>query len=128
MIFGVAFGAGKMALVVADHGRSDIYVGAADGTNLSRVTSGGLNTHPSFGPSGQLAYVSNQGGNPQIFDEGHRVTWRGPYNMAPAWCADPEGARLLFMGRDGATWDVFSIDMTTGRPDAGGNSQAIGRL
>jgi TolB protein len=110
LIFGVAFGAGKMALVVSQGGASDIYVGSPDGAGLTKVTQGGLNTHPAFGPGGQLAYVSNSGGNPQIYVDGKRVSWRGTYNMAPAWCNDPEGTKLLFMGRDGATWDVFSVD------------------
>lgn len=109
MIFGVAFGPGKMALVISQSGQSDIWVGAPDGSGLAKVTSGGLNTHPSFGPSGQLAYVSNAGGSPQVYVAGKQVSSRGSYNMAPVWCNDPEGAKLLFMGRDGATWDVFSV-------------------
>ena len=98
-----------MALVISQNGASDIWVGGADGSNLARATTGGLNTHPAFGPGGQLAYVSNQGGSPQIYVDNKRVSWRGAYNMAPAWCNDPEGARIVFMGRDGATWDIFSV-------------------
>ncbi len=110
LVFGVAFGGNKMALVVSNNGQSDIYVGSPDGSGLQKVTNGGLNTHPAFGAGGQLAYVSNQGGNPQIYVDGKRVSWRGTYNMAPAWCNDPEGTKILFMGRDGATWDIFSVD------------------
>ncbi len=121
LVFGVAFGSGKMALVVSNNGQSDIFVGSANGSGLQKVTSGGLNTHPAFGPSGQLAYVSNQGGNPQIYVDGKRVSWRGTYNMAPAWCNDPEGTRILFMGRDGATWDIFSVD-------PGGSAGSMKRL
>jgi len=110
LVFGVAFGGGKMALIVSNNGQSDVYVGAPDGSGLTKVTNGGLNTHPAFGPNGQLAYVSNQGGNPQIYVDGKRVSWRGTYNMAPVWCNDPEGTKILFMGRDGATWDIFSVD------------------
>ncbi len=121
LVFGVAFGGGKMALVISNGGQSDIYTGSPDGSGLQKVTSGGLNTHPSFGPSGQLAYVSNQGGNPQIYVDSKRVSWRGTYNMAPAWCPDPEGTRILFMGRDGATWDIFSVD-------PGGSAGSMKRL
>lgn len=110
LVFGVAFGAGKMAVVISQNGQSDIWVGQPDGSGLSKVTSGGLNTHPAFGPGGQLAYVSNQGGNPQIYVDGKRVSFRGTYNMAPVWCSDPEGQKLLFMGRDGGSWDIFSTD------------------
>lgn len=110
LVFGVAFGGSKMAVVISQNGQSDIYTGAPDGSGLSKVTNGGLNTHPAFGPGGQLAYVSNSGGNPQIFVDGKKVSTRGTYNMAPVWCNDPEGQRILFMGRDGGTWDIFSID------------------
>ena len=97
--------------------QSDIFVGFADGTRSRRSRSGGLNTHPAFGPGGELAYVSNRGGNPQIYVNGKRASWRGTYNMAPAWCNDPEGTKLVFMGRAGATWDIFSAD-PSGSPGA----------
>jgi TolB protein len=110
LVFGVAFGGNKMALVVSQNGQSDIYTGASDGSGLTKYTSGGLNTHPAFGPGGQLAYVSNASGNPQIYVDGKRVSSRGTYNMAPVWCNDPEGGtKILFMGRDGAAWDIFSV-------------------
>ncbi|MDB4946172.1 MAG: tolB protein precursor [Labilithrix sp.] len=114
LVFGVAFGGQKMAVVVSQNGQSDIWTGAPDGTGLTKATNGGLNTHPAFGPGGQLAYVSNQGGSPQIYVEGKRISFRGTYNMAPVWCNDPEGAKILFMGRDGATWDIFSVDPSGG--------------
>ncbi|MCL2779565.1 MAG: hypothetical protein FWD73_16355 [Polyangiaceae bacterium] len=109
LVFGAAFGGGKMAVVIAQAGQSDIWVGSPDGANLSKVTRGGLNTHPAFGPGGQLAYVSNQDGNPQIYVDGKRISYQGTYNMAPAWCNDPEGVKILFMGREGGTWDIFSV-------------------
>lgn len=114
LIFGVAFGGNKMALVISQNGHSDIWTGAPDGSGLTKVTNGGLNTHPAFGPGGQLAYVSNSGGNPQIFVDGKRVSFRGTYNMAPVFCNDPEGQKLMFMGRDGGTWDIFSADVGGG--------------
>lgn len=114
LVFGVAFGGPKMAVVVSQNGQSDIWTGSPDGASLAKVTQGGLNTHPAFGPGGQLAYVSNAGGNPQIYVDGKRVSFRGAYNMAPVWCNDPEGAKILFMGRDGGTWDIFSIDPSGG--------------
>jgi TolB protein len=114
LVFGVAFGGSKMAVVVSQGGQSDIWTGSPDGGNLAKATQGGLNTHPAFGPGGQLAYVSNAGGNPQIYVDGKRVSFRGTYNMAPVWCNDPDGVKILFMGRDGGTWDIFSIDPSGG--------------
>jgi TolB protein len=110
LVFGASFSGNTMAAVISQNGQSDIFKGQADGSGLTKVTSGGLNTHPAFGPNGQLAYVSNAGGNPQIYVDGKRVSFRGTYNMAPVWCNDPDGVKILFMGRDGGTWDIFSID------------------
>jgi TolB protein len=121
LVFGVAFGGSKMALVVSQGGQSDIFVGAPDGSGLTKVTRGGLNTHPAFGPGGQLAYVSNVSGNPQIYVDGKRVSWRGNYNMAPVFCNDPEGTKILFMGRDGGNWDIFNVD-------PGGSAASMKRL
>jgi len=121
LIFGVAFGGGKMALVISQGGQSDIYLGNPDGSGLQKVTQGGLNTHPSFGSGGELAYVSNAGGNPQIYVNGKRASWSGTYNMAPTWCNDPEGTRLVYMGRAGSSWDIFSVD-------PGGSQASIKRL
>ncbi len=121
LIFGVAFGAGKMALVISQSGQSDIFVGNSDGSGLSKVTQGGLNTHPAFGPGGELAYVSNAGGNPQIYVNGKRASWSGTYNMAPSWCNDPEGTKIVYMGRAGSTWDIFSAD-------PGGSQASMKRL
>jgi len=115
-----SFRGAKMALVVARSDQSDIYVGSL-GTPLQRVTSGGLNSHPAFGPNGELVYVSDRAGNPQVYVDGRRVTTRGSYNMAPSWCADPAGAKIVFMGRDGATWDIFTVDPS-------GDPQSMQRL
>jgi TolB protein len=119
MVFAAAFGGNSIAAVISENGSSDIWKGQADGTGLSKFTKGGLNTHPAYGPTGQLAYVSNAGGNPQIYVDGKRVSYRGIYNMAPVWCNDPNGVKILFMGRDGSTWDIFSVDAS------GGNMQRL---
>jgi TolB protein len=121
LVFGAAFGAGKMAVVIAMGSDSDIYVGAPDGTGLRKVTSGGLNTHPAIGPGGQLAYVSGAGGGPQVVVDGRRVSSRGSYNTSPVWCNDPEGTKILYMGRDGGTWDIFSVS-------PGGDPGSVRRL
>lgn len=120
-VFGAAFDRTRMALVVGQSGQSDIFVGNADGTALRQLTSGGLNIHPSWGPNGELAYVSTRSGNPQVYVDGRRVSTRGVFNMAPTWCKDPEGTKVVFMGRDGTPWDIFSVE-------AAGGPQSMKRL
>jgi TolB protein len=115
LVLGAAFFGKKFATVVASGGRADVFRGELGAKDLTKVTSAiGLATHPAFSPDGRLAWASDMGGTQQIYVEGKRVTWRGKENMAPAWCNTPQGLRILFMGREGGVWDIFSID-----PDGG---------
>jgi TolB protein len=121
LVLGAAFSSKRMAVVVASGGRSDVFRGELGAKELPRLTTqgSGLATHPSFSPDGRVAWASDMGGTQQIYVEGKRVTWRGKENMAPTWCNTPQGLRILFMGREGGAWDIFSID-----PD-GGNLQRL---
>lgn len=111
LVLGAAFSGKRMAVVVASGGRADVFRGDFGAKDLPRLTQGtGLSTHPAFAPDGRVAWASDMGGTQQIYVEGKRVTWRGKENMAPAWCNTPQGLRILFMGREGGVWDVFSID------------------
>ena len=114
LALGVAFFGKRLAAVVASGGRADVFKGELGAKEPQRVTQGGLSTHPAFSSDGRLAWASDVGGTQQIYVEGKRVTWRGKENMAPTWCGTPQGMRILFMGREGGVWDVFSID-----PDGG---------
>lgn len=120
LVLGASFFGKVMAVLVASGGRADVFRGELGAGDLQKVTQGiGLATHPAFSSDGRLAWASDVGGSQQIYADGKRVTWRGKENMAPAWCPTPQGLRVLFMGREGGVWDVFSID-----PD-GGNLQRL---
>jgi len=120
LVLGAAFYGKRVATVVASGGRADVWRGELGAKELIKMSQGiGLATHPSFAPDGRLAWASDVGGTQQIYVEGKRVTWRGKENMAPAWCATPQGLRILFMGREGGVWDIFSIDAD------GGNFQRL---
>ncbi len=47
----------QLALAVADAGKSAIFVGAADGSNMKSVSTTELATRPVFSPSGQLSWI-----------------------------------------------------------------------
>lgn len=101
-------------------GNSEIYSSDLDGTNVVRLTDHpGIDVSPTCGgPGGQIAFVSNRQGTPQIFlmnSQGggvRRVTWRGSYNQTPAWCPDGQQHLLAFTGRSGGL-DVFTVDIET---------------
>jgi TolB protein len=120
LVLGAAFYGKRVATVVASGGRADVWRGELGAKELIKMSQGiGLATHPAFAPDGRLAWASDVGGTQQIYVEGKRVTWRGKENMAPVWCATPQGLRILFMGREGGVWDIFSIDAD------GGNFQRL---
>lgn len=82
LVFGVAFGGGKMALVISQNGQSDIWTGSPDGSNLSKVTNGGLNTHPAFDPGGSSrtsptpAATRRSTSTASVRASAARTTWR----------------------------------------------------
>jgi TolB protein len=101
-------------------GNSEIYSANQDGSDIRRLTSDpGIDVSPACGPSGQIAFVSNRHGTPQIWvmdgsgGGQKRVTYKGEYNQTPAWCPDPKQQLIAFTGRD-QNMDVFTINLANG--------------
>ncbi|HEU5075442.1 MAG TPA: tolB protein, partial [Polyangiaceae bacterium] len=100
-IYSVAFNRDytKLAIAVAENNGSSIFVGDADGKNLTRVSKTPLSTHPVFSPSGKLAWI---GGNPQkdgnqrVYIDGKAVSPAGFTAAAPAFCDTEDGIRLVY--------------------------------
>lgn len=107
---------GRLALVLAQSGRSDIFTADARGRNLRQLTGGGaLHVSPSWSPEGrQLAFVSDRTGSPQIYvmnADGsgvRRLTYQGSYNTHPAW--SPDGRWIAYETRVGGQFDIWLID------------------
>lgn len=88
----------KMAVAVAEHSGSAIYEGNADGSEMKKISTTDLSTHPVFSPSGKLAWVGGGGkqGTQRIFVDGKAVSPSGFAASAPAFCDTEEGVRLVF--------------------------------
>jgi TolB protein len=105
---------GEVVLSSSRAGSPDLYLLTPEG-KLKRLTWGpGIEVSPVFDPQGRrLAFVSDQGGSPQIYimslDDYNirRITFRGSYNTSPCW--SPDGKRLVFTGRYEGRNQVFSI-------------------
>lgn len=99
-MYGVAFdaSASKMAVAVSESARSAIYVGNTDGTSMQRVSTSELATHPSFSPSGKLAWVGGDAtqGTQRVFVDGRAVSPAGFTASAPAFCDTEDGIRLVY--------------------------------
>ena len=70
---------------------------------------------------GSIAFVSDRGGNPQIYvmsaagGGARRLTFKGGYNQEPSWCPRQETPLVAFTGRDEAgNFDIFTINVQTG--------------
>ena len=76
----------------------------------------GANTEPVFSPDGtRLAFVSDEGGDPQIYEhffatgESRRVTYRGRNNAEPVYFSSGNG--ILFIHRDKNGYNVAVLDL-----------------
>lgn len=98
----------KVAFAVAENGSSHIYVGNADGSDLTKVSRSELATHPAFSSEGHLAWV---GGAPdqssqRIFVDGKAVSPASVSASAPTFCSNENGTFL-----------VYSVSVGGGRQD-----------
>lgn len=108
-IYGVAFNKdrSKMAISVAHFGQSAIYVGNADGSNLVKVSTTELATHPVFSPSGKLAWIGGaEQGTQRVYIDGKVASPAGFTAAAPAFCNTEDGIFL-----------VYSVQVGGGRHD-----------
>jgi TolB protein len=109
---------GEIIAVSADdgEGQSDIYLMDLEGNIEKNLTKHWADeVSPSWSPSGgQIAFVSNRSGSPQIYlmgaqgGKGRRVTFAGGYNSTPDF--GPDGL-IVFAGMDEAHSDVFVTDL-----------------
>ncbi len=107
-------------------GNAELYkISAADGKIIARLTtSPSIDTSASVSPGGQIAFVSDRQGTPQIFVMGasgggaRRLTFQGNYNQTPRFCPRKETPVIAFTGRDERyVFDIFTYDMRTGKID-----------
>ncbi len=120
---GAAMGpGGKMAVVLTRDDNAEIYLATVDGELLARLTyNQTIDVSPVWAPGGgRIAFVSDRDGTPQIYvmnadGSGQtRVTFRGSYNQTPSWCARCDAPTIAFAGRDGGTFDIFTVEVGQG--------------
>jgi TolB protein len=88
----------RMAVAIAQEHGSAIWVGNADGTNMQKVSTTEVATHPAFSPSGKLAWVggSSKNGTQRIFVDGKPASPSSFAASAPTFCDTEDGIRLVF--------------------------------
>ena len=123
-LYGVALSRdGKqLALAVADAGKSAIFVGAADGSNMKSVSTNELATRPVFSPSGKLSWIGGDAkqGTQRVWLDGKAVSPPGFTAGGQTFCDTEDGIRL-----------VYSVSVGGGKQDlvmGDEKGRVIGRL
>lgn len=88
----------KLAVAVAENAKSAVYVGNADGSGMTKVSNTELATHPSFSPSGKLAWVGGDSnhGSQRVYVDGKPASPNGFAASAPTFCDTEDGVRLVY--------------------------------
>jgi TolB protein len=123
----------SIALTLSYEGDPEIYkIRASDAGVISRLTrSNGSDLSPTLsGDNGQIAFVSDRGGTPQIYLMGagggaaKRLTFQGNQNTTPKFNPRSDKPSIAFTGRDErGSFDIFVYDLKTGKIDRMTQSQ-----
>jgi TolB protein len=99
-IYAVAFSKdySKMAVAVAEGGKSSIYVGLADGSGMTKASTTELATHPVFSPTGKLAWIGGDPthGSQRVYVDGKAVSPSGFGASGPTFCDTEDGVKLIY--------------------------------
>ena len=120
-VFSIAFNAdhSKMALAISNTEGSSVWVGEPDGSNLSKVSTTAVATHPVFSPSGKLAWIGGEPdtfGAQRVYVDGKAVSPAGFTAAAPTFCDTEDGIRLVYSVGVGSNREdlVMSAEMGGG--------------
>jgi TolB protein len=114
----------SLVLAMSKDGNAELYKIGRDGGVQARLTKHpGIDGSPSFGPGGQIAFVSNRSGGPQVFrmssagGSASRVTKQGKYNQSPDWNhGKNRGQWIVYSGRDSSNrYAIFKVDVKSGK-------------
>ena len=103
----------RFAAAVMDQTLEDIYVGAADGTDLRPLIAPPLASHPTFGPMGRVAYVAGAS-FPRVYVDKKPISPAGFHASAPTFCDTPKGLLVIFNVGVGANADLVATDVDGG--------------
>lgn len=112
----------QMALAVADNGKSAIFVGGADGTNMKSVSTTELATRPVFSPNGKLSWIGGEAkqGTQRVWLDGKAISPPGFTTGGQTFCDTEDGIRI-----------VYSVSVGGGKQDlvmGDEKGRVIGRL
>jgi TolB protein len=112
----------EIAFTSTRDGNQELYVAAADGSNVRRLTNdNGLDAHPAWSPDGlRLAFATDRWGDLElalIDADGTnltRLTTSRGLDDYPAW--SPDGTHLAFTSNRDSNYEIYRIDASGGEP------------
>jgi TolB protein len=107
----------KLAVAVANSEGSSVWVGSADGSNMRKVSTSEVATHPVFSPSGKLAWIGGGVAHTghRVYVDGKAISPPGFSAAAPTFCDTEDGVFLIYAVAVGSGHDLVMS------PEAGGN-------
>jgi TolB protein len=111
----------RLAVAIAESTGSSIYVGNADGSDMKKVSSSKISTHPVFSPTGKLAWIGGTGqhGTQRVYVDGKPVSPSGFTAAAPTFCDTEDGVFLVYSVQVGGDRE----DLVMSRQDGKGISR-----
>jgi TolB protein len=111
-IYGAAFSQDgtHAALAIAAERTVAIFSGPSQPLRLTRASTTEMALSPDFSPTGKLAHVGINGNFHRIYVDGRALSPPGLMASAPAFCAHPNGTRLIYTVRSGRKFDLVVSD------------------
>lgn len=115
-VYGIAFSRDKAQVAVSLGVGGDIKLFAGPDFGSLRPASGiGMALHPTFTPSGKLAFSGEGKVGPRIYVEDKPISPEGLFASAPVFCNHPDGVRAVFAVGIGKDTDLVSTGETGGQ-------------
>lgn len=113
---GWSFDGAKIIFHTARHGRTEIYVMNADGSEPTRLTDNDSNdAEPSWAPDGsRIVFVAFRDGNAEIYvmnadgSEQTRLTSNFARESTPVW--SPDGSKIAFASNRDGHWQIYVMN------------------
>ena len=104
----------KIAVAIMRDETSKIYVGKADGSELTALETPKQPNRPVLGPLGKVAYVASGGGTQRVYVDGQAVSPAGFHASGPTFCDGPQGLVVVFTVGVGSGADLVATDTSGG--------------
>jgi TolB protein len=100
----------RLAVALGVEGSVHVLVGDLANKKLERVSKNEMAFHPTFSPTGKLAYVGVDDNQPRIVVEGKSVSPRGLRATSPVFCNHANGTQLVYAIGVGQRTDLVASD------------------